>query len=91
MCVYAHACVHACAEMQVLMRVVVNPYIYMDKVAVMVQEAVCLQAKLRGQDTNTSCVPISHIDGKQSFSFTDMYHTKVKIIVFNSFILLFTM
>ncbi|KAB5535628.1 hypothetical protein PHYPO_G00120070 [Pangasianodon hypophthalmus] len=46
----------------VLMRVVFNPYIYMDKVAVMVQEAVCLQAKIRGQDGNTSCVPISHID-----------------------------
>ncbi|XP_047662255.1 nucleolar pre-ribosomal-associated protein 1 [Tachysurus fulvidraco] len=46
----------------VLMRVVCNPYIYMDKVAVMVQEAVCLQAKIRGQDTNASGVPISHIN-----------------------------
>lgn len=55
-----------CAEMQVLMRVVVNPYMYMDKVTVMVQQAVCLQAKLRGQDRNTSCVPILHIDGKLS-------------------------
>ncbi|XP_047018439.2 nucleolar pre-ribosomal-associated protein 1 isoform X7 [Ictalurus punctatus] len=46
----------------VLMRVVFNPYIYMDKVAVMVQEAVCLQAKMRGPDRNTTGVPISHID-----------------------------
>ncbi|KAK3534662.1 hypothetical protein QTP86_018208 [Hemibagrus guttatus] len=46
----------------VLMKVVFNPYIYLDKVAVMVQEAVCIQAKVRGQDRNTSCVPISHVD-----------------------------
>ncbi|XP_058274902.1 nucleolar pre-ribosomal-associated protein 1 isoform X1 [Hemibagrus wyckioides] len=48
--------------MQVLMKVVFNPYIYLDKVAVMVQEAVCIQAKVRGQDRNTGCVPISHVD-----------------------------
>lgn len=60
------------AEMQVLMRVVFNPYIYMDKVALMVQEAMCLQAKLGGQNRNTSRVPISHIDGELSYSFTDI-------------------
>ncbi|KAK3513781.1 hypothetical protein QTP70_028898 [Hemibagrus guttatus] len=48
--------------LKVLMKVVFNPYIYLDKVAVMVQEAVCIQAKVRGQDRNTSCVPISHVD-----------------------------
>lgn len=58
--------------MQVLMRVVFNPCIYMDKVAVVVQEAVCLQAKIRGQDRNTNCVPISHIDGELSYSFIDV-------------------
>ncbi|XP_060761898.1 nucleolar pre-ribosomal-associated protein 1 isoform X2 [Neoarius graeffei] len=47
----------------VLMRVLFNPYIYMDKVAVVVQEAVSLQAKIWGRDMNTDCVPISHIDG----------------------------
>lgn len=66
------------------MRVVVNPYIYMDKVAIMVQEAVCLQAKLRGQDANTSCVPISHIDGKLSYSFADVInYLRAQISVWN--------
>ncbi|TTH23517.1 Nucleolar pre-ribosomal-associated protein 1 [Bagarius yarrelli] len=45
----------------VLLKVVLNPCLYMDKVAVMVQEAVCLQVKIRGQDKDTS-VPVSHID-----------------------------
>ncbi|KAF5902994.1 nucleolar pre-ribosomal-associated protein 1, partial [Clarias magur] len=47
----------------VLTRVVLNPYIYMDKVAVMVQEAVHHQAKIRGQDMNSSSLSISHFDG----------------------------
>lgn len=69
-----YTCVNVCADMQILMRVVVNPYIYMDKVGIMVQEAACLQAKHRGQDANTSCAPISHIDGKLSYSFADVLH-----------------
>ncbi|XP_066508287.1 nucleolar pre-ribosomal-associated protein 1-like isoform X1 [Hoplias malabaricus] len=44
---------------QVLMKVVNNPYVYMDKVAAMVQEAVCLQAEGSGQDreTDSSQIP----------------------------------
>lgn len=52
------------------MKVVFNPYIYLDKVAVMMQEAVCIQAKVRGQDRNTGCVPISHVDGELLCNFT---------------------
>ncbi|XP_046732396.1 LOW QUALITY PROTEIN: nucleolar pre-ribosomal-associated protein 1 [Silurus meridionalis] len=46
----------------VLMRVVLNPYKYTDTVAAMVQEAVCLQAKIRGADWDTRFAPISCID-----------------------------
>lgn len=64
------------------MRVVFNPYIYMDKVAVMVQEAVCLQAKMRGPDRNTTGVPISHIDGELSYSFPNIFNRVEVQIVF---------
>ncbi|KAI5624249.1 nucleolar pre-ribosomal-associated protein 1 [Silurus asotus] len=46
----------------VLMRVVLNPYKYMDTVADMVQEAVCLQAKIRGQDWDSTFASITCID-----------------------------
>ncbi|KAM9439632.1 nucleolar pre-ribosomal-associated protein 1 [Clarias gariepinus] len=46
----------------VLTRVVLNPCIYMDKVAVMIQEAVHHQAKIRGHDMNSSSVSISHFN-----------------------------
>ncbi|KAI4893107.1 hypothetical protein NFI96_020631 [Prochilodus magdalenae] len=46
---------------QVLLRVVCNPYEYMDKVAAMMQEAVCLQAEISVQDRGAGNVPTSHI------------------------------
>ncbi|XP_036418285.1 nucleolar pre-ribosomal-associated protein 1 isoform X2 [Colossoma macropomum] len=49
---------------QVLMKVVCNPYEYVDKVAAMVQEAVCLQAEMSGQNRGTGTLPISHINDK---------------------------
>lgn len=70
MCVCVGTCVHVCVEMQVLMRLVLNPYIYMDKVAVMMQEAVCLQTKIQGQEKNPSSAPILHIDGELLYNFT---------------------
>ncbi|XP_026881720.2 nucleolar pre-ribosomal-associated protein 1 isoform X3 [Electrophorus electricus] len=44
---------------QVLMRVVSDPFVYMDKIAAMVQHTVC------GQDRDTDSIPISHIDDDQ--------------------------
>lgn len=42
----------------------------MDKVAVMIQEAVHHQAKIRGHDMNSSSVSISHFNGELSCIFT---------------------
>uniref|UniRef100_A0AAR2JVE7 Nucleolar pre-ribosomal-associated protein 1 C-terminal domain-containing protein n=1 Tax=Pygocentrus nattereri TaxID=42514 RepID=A0AAR2JVE7_PYGNA len=44
---------------QVLMKVVCNPYEYMDKVVAMVQETVCLQAEMSGQNRGTGTLPNS--------------------------------
>ncbi|XP_076837432.1 nucleolar pre-ribosomal-associated protein 1 isoform X2 [Brachyhypopomus gauderio] len=50
---------------QVLSRVVSDPFVYMDKIAAMVQHTVCVQAEISGQDRDTDSVPISHIDDVQ--------------------------
>uniref|UniRef100_A0A8B9K9B2 URB1 ribosome biogenesis homolog n=1 Tax=Astyanax mexicanus TaxID=7994 RepID=A0A8B9K9B2_ASTMX len=46
---------------QALMRVMCNPYIYLDKVAAVAQEALGLQAELSGRDREPCDLPGSHI------------------------------
>ncbi|XP_072525451.1 nucleolar pre-ribosomal-associated protein 1 isoform X2 [Salminus brasiliensis] len=64
---------------QVLMRVMCNPYIYLEKVAAMLQEAVCLQTEMSGQDQKGCNLPVSHISDRQSsFAVIEESETSLK-------------
>lgn len=52
--------------LQVLVKLVTNPYPYTDKAADLVQEASILQVNLFKQDADNVSIPISHIDGMPS-------------------------
>lgn len=49
--------------LQVLVKLVTNPYPYTDKAADLVQEASILQVNIFKQDVDNVSIPISHIDG----------------------------
>lgn len=53
--------------LQILLKLVTNPYPYTDKAADLVQEAGMLQVSLFKQDSDNVSIPISHIDGKWWF------------------------